>query len=102
MMMAVASQAAPPPGVVAGGVKDADGRPLAGARLRLETTAGDVVGTTTADDQGAFTFREAPPGTYRLVVDREGFEPVSTIVTVAPAHRTTVDPGAASRRPQPV
>jgi outer membrane receptor protein involved in Fe transport len=91
MMLAVASQAAPPPGVLAGGVKDAEGRPLAGARLRLETIAGDVVATTTADDQGAFTFREAPPGAYRLVADKEGFEPVSTIVTVTTAEGATVD-----------
>jgi len=87
----VASQAAPPPGVVAGVVKDADGRPVAGARLRLQTTAGGVVTTTTADDQGQFTFREVAPGPYLVVADKEGFEPANTIATVTTAEGANVE-----------
>jgi outer membrane receptor protein involved in Fe transport len=90
MIIPVASQAAPPAGVVAGVVKDADGRPVAGARLRVQTTAGGVVATTTADNEGQFTFREVPPGTYLVVADKEGFEPANTIATVTTAEGASV------------
>ena len=51
-----ASLAAPPVGTVAGIAKDALERPVPGAQMRLESSDGQVVGRTTADDQGRFQF----------------------------------------------
>ena len=87
----VVSAAAPPPGVVSGSMKDASERPLAGARLRLETTVGRGVATTTADDQGWFTFSEVPPGTYAVVGEKEGFEPATASATVTATEGASVD-----------
>ncbi len=91
MTMPLASHAGPPRGVVAGAVKDAEGRPLAGARLRLETSDGGVLATTTADDSGQFTLADVPPGTYVVVAEREGFVPGRTTATVTTAGGASVD-----------
>src|SRR5689334_8881406 len=89
-LVPLASHAAPP-GVITGRVKDAEGRALAGTRLRLEASDGGVVATTTADDQGQFAFHDVPPGTYRLVADKEGFEPANTIAAVTGTEGASVD-----------
>jgi hypothetical protein len=51
-------------GQVTGTAKDALGRPLSRAQVRLESSDGRVAGQTTADDQGMFSFsnvaRRAP------------------------------------------
>jgi outer membrane receptor protein involved in Fe transport len=84
-------------GTVGGIAKDALGRPLPGIQLRLETTDGRVVGRTTADDQGRFTFPAVPPGTYAVVGERAGFEAATAIVTVPATGAVTADLTLASR-----
>jgi len=64
--------AAPPVGEVTGVVKDAFERPLAAARVRLETGDGRVTDRVTADDQGRFTFTGVAPGRYTVVAEGEG------------------------------
>jgi outer membrane receptor protein involved in Fe transport len=85
------SPAAPPAGVVAGVVKDAQAHALAGVRLRLETTAGGAVATTASGDEGQFSFEAVPAGTYAVVGEREGFEPASRIVTVTDTEGADAD-----------
>lgn len=99
VMGPVAGEAAPPPGVVTGVVKDALERPLPAARLRLETTDGRVAGQTTADDQGRFTFMMVAPGTYAVIAEQDGFEPATAIVTLTDAGGASVDLALASRQP---
>src|SRR4030095_1426503 len=79
---AVPATAAPPVGVVAGVVKDAQAQALAGVRLRLETTTGGVVATTASGDEGRFSFEAVPAGTYAVVGEREGVEAASRVVTL--------------------
>src|SRR5262249_21058115 len=84
-------------GEVAGVVKDAYERPLAAARVRLETADGRLVAQGTADDQGRFTLTGIPPGRYTLVADGGGFEPATTSVTVTESQTTSVDLVLATR-----
>jgi hypothetical protein len=78
-------------GTIAGVAKDALGRPLPGAQVRLETSDGRPVGRTIADDQGRFTFTAVAPGTYAVVGERTGFEPATAIVTVPATGSVTAE-----------
>ncbi|MEM6789414.1 MAG: TonB-dependent receptor, partial [Myxococcota bacterium] len=66
----------PPVGVYRGTLLDAAlGEPMAGARILLTTPDGTELETYSAAD-GAFTFGELAPGSYRLRVEVDGFEPL--------------------------
>jgi hypothetical protein len=91
MLVPVASHAAPPQGVIAGIVREANGRPVGLARLRLQTIAGGIAATTMTDDHGEFTFRDVPPGTYVIVADKERFGSIDTTVTLPAAEGMTVE-----------
>jgi outer membrane receptor protein involved in Fe transport len=92
-------RAATPAGTVAGIAKDALERPVPAAQLRLETPDGQVVGRTTADDQGRFTFTGVASGTYAVVGEKEGFETATTIVTVSGSAGAGADLTLASKQP---
>ncbi|HXJ77905.1 MAG TPA: TonB-dependent receptor [Candidatus Methylomirabilis sp.] len=91
--------AAPPAGTVAGIAKDALERPVPGAQMRLESGDGQVVGRTTADDQGRFEFTGVEPGTYAVVGEKEGFETSTSVVTVSESAGATADLTLASKQP---
>jgi hypothetical protein len=91
--------AAPGGSTVTGMAKDALERPLPGAELRLETSGGQVVGRTTADEQGRFTFTDVAPGTYVVVGEREGFEPASAVVSVSGGASATAALTLAAKEP---
>jgi hypothetical protein len=95
-LVAVAGAAS---GTVTGLVKDALGRPLGGATVRLETSDGRTPRRTSTDEQGRFIFAEVPPGTYALVAERGGFETATAIGTVTEAEGWSVDLTLASRQP---
>ena len=86
-------------GVVAGVVKDALGRALAGAAVRLEGADGGVLQRAIADDQGRFRFADVPEGTYAVVAEREGFETATAVGTVEGAESWAPDLVLASRQP---
>lgn len=67
---------------VAGTVRDALERPVAGARVRIETSDGRQVVETTTDRDGRFATSAVAPGTYAVLVEKEGFETATAIVTV--------------------
>ena len=77
-------------GPVTGIAKDALDRPLPSAQVRLEVGDGRVVGQTTTDEQGRFSFPDVAPGTYVVVVAKDGFEAATAVVTV------TEDAGASA------
>ncbi len=91
--------AAPPVGTVAGIAKDALEQPVPGAQMRLESSDGQVVGRTAADDQGRFQFTGIAPGTYAVVGEKEGFETSTSVVTVSESAGATADLTLASKQP---
>ncbi len=69
-------------GVVRGKVSTRTGA-VAGATVTLRTAAGVAVAVTTTDSEGAFEFRTAPPGTYRIAASAVDYEPArSSVFTV--------------------
>ena len=72
-------------------VQDALGRPVATASLNLKTSAGDTVGSTQTDAKGSFTFPNIPQNTYALMTEKKGFQPETSIVTVAAGKDTSTN-----------
>ena len=86
-------------GSVTGVVKDALGRPLVGAAVRLEAADGKVMGQTTADEAGRFTFADVPAGMYAVFAERRGFESAAAIATVSETEGWSGEMTLASRQP---
>jgi OmpA-OmpF porin, OOP family len=65
-------EALPRVGGLAGRVKDEEGNPVAGAKIKLRSASGKDVEVST-DAQGGYRFGELPPGTATFTVDAEGY-----------------------------
>ncbi|GAA2216090.1 MFS transporter [Nonomuraea monospora] len=65
---------------IRGTVRVRDGVPLADARVTLLDAAGNVVGTTTTADDGAYAFADLTGGQYTLIAT--GYPPVADTVTI--------------------
>ena len=61
-------------GRVAGSVLDASGGVLPGATVTLTNVATNSVATTVTAETGGFVFPQVPAGTYRIVIELEGFK----------------------------
>ncbi len=68
---------------VTGTVTDALGRPLAGANVELQNSAGKTVAKAKSDAEGRFTFADVAPGVYAVVAKKATFKPATSIVSVA-------------------
>ena len=65
------------PGSITGSVTDAeDGSPIVGAAVTDGTRA------TTTDEAGAYAIVDVPPGTYQVTASKEGYESLTSTVTV--------------------
>lgn len=73
-------------GTVAGTVRDASGRGLAGARIGI--VGGRLAGES--DDSGEFRIRDVVAGETRLTARRIGFAPETVVVAVRPMDLTLV------------
>jgi len=63
--------------VVSGTVREADGeRPLESVEVVLRTLSTGNAASTFTNSNGNFAFSDVPAGTYYLVVEEEGYEPV--------------------------
>src|SRR5579863_5558763 len=63
-----------------GTVVDGTGALLPGARIALFTVDGREITRRTTDAMGVFAFSGLQPGSYRLVVEKEGFRDVAQSV----------------------
>jgi outer membrane receptor protein involved in Fe transport len=68
---------------ITGVVKDALGRPIKQAALRLQASNGRVVAHSSSNDAGEFSFRVGARGTYAVVATKNGFKTATAIVTVS-------------------
>jgi TonB family protein len=66
-----------------------DGRPVAGARVRVEGEDGDTH-EPVSDDEGRFAVEDLPPGDYAVRVTAQGLVDVVSAETVRPGERTEV------------
>ena len=87
------------PGSIAGEVKDADGNPISGATVRLNSTV-----STTTDANGNFVFNDVVPGTYTINVSKEGYHAFEQSVTLVADEDKVVSPlnlaGSAATNPE--
>ena len=83
IIMAAVVYAAPgSAGQVQGTIKDALGRPLSGANLKLEAPDKTAIGRTKSDAEGHFVFSNLAPGIYAVLGEKPGFQTGTAIVTV--------------------
>jgi outer membrane receptor protein involved in Fe transport len=61
-------------GKIVGTIKDASGALISGASVTVTETQTNAVRKTTTDSQGEFVVTELKPGTYTVMVEREGFK----------------------------
>jgi hypothetical protein len=69
---------------ISGTVTDASGAVIAGAAVTV-TDAAKAVRTTTTNDQGQYTIKDLPAGTYDVSITSQGFSPFSTAALVLKA-----------------
>jgi outer membrane receptor protein involved in Fe transport len=67
---------------ITGTVTDALGRPLAGAVVELQNSAGKVVAKAKSDAEGRFTFSGVAPAVYAIVASKASFKAATAIVNV--------------------
>ena len=67
---------------ITGTVTDALGRPLAGAGLELQNSAGRIVAKAKSDAEGRFTFAVVAPAVYAIVASKATFKTATAIVSV--------------------
>ncbi len=72
LLVLEAAHAQPLAGVVAGVVKDSDGKPLSRASVLLVQSETGRQRTATTDSEGEFTIASLPPGEYRIEAGMEG------------------------------
>jgi len=78
-------------GSIAGQVTDPQGKPVAGASLRLSGGAGATEASADGDAGGRFAFRALARGEYTLAASATDFEPASRTFTLAEGESLTVD-----------
>ena len=81
---------------VVGVVRDALGRPLAGADLTLQTYNGRIIAHARTDKAGHFLFEPVAPGTYMMLANKHGFQTATLIVPVKSQGTANLDIGLES------
>ena len=78
-----ASASKPARKIITGTVTDALGRPLGGAAIELQNSAGRIVAKAQSDGAGHFTFAGVAPAVYAVLASKASFKSATAIVNVA-------------------
>ena len=89
-------------GALRGSVIDLDGVPVAAASVTLEDSRGGVVRLLESDYAGSFGVPLLAPGTYRVLVEQVGFQPLRLMNVVVAAGQATSVTARLERRPPPI
>jgi hypothetical protein len=88
LLLAVVAAPVHEPGTIAGRVKDAAGRPLAGVKVLLEGPKS--LDTNTAAD-GTFRFESLPPGRYAILLSHPAYSGLRRAVSLERGHGAEVE-----------
>jgi hypothetical protein len=89
-------------GALRGMVQSPDGSPLAGAAVTIEGASGNALRNLESRGDGSFSLRMMLPGTYRILVEQVGYQPVRRLGIVVAAGRTTTVSFTLEQRPPPI
>lgn len=89
-------------GVLRGTVLTTDGSPLAGAAVTIEGATGSSVRNLETGEDGTFVIRMMLPGTFRILVEVVGYQPVRRLGVVVAAGRTTTVSFTLEQKPPPI
>lgn len=89
-------------GSLRGVVQTADGEPVSGAAVTLESRAGAALMSLESDRQGGFSAQLLTPGEYRLLVEQIGYQPLRSSGVIITAGTTTYVILTVERRPPPI
>ena len=89
-------------GSLSGTVQTADGEPVAGAAVTLESRAGALLLSLETDRAGRFDARLLTPGEYRVLVEQIGYQPLRSTGVIVTAGTATVMVITIERRPPPI
>jgi outer membrane receptor protein involved in Fe transport len=85
------AMAAPAAGIVEGVIKDALGRPISEAQVRLEAPDGRVVARGTTGTNGDYHFTNVPAGLYSVIAEKQGFDTGTAIASLEATSGATAD-----------
>jgi outer membrane receptor protein involved in Fe transport len=85
------AMAAPAAGIVEGVIKDALGRPISEAQVRLEAPDGRVIARGTTGANGDYHFANVPAGLYSVIAEKPGFDTGTAIASLAATSGATAD-----------
>ncbi|VVC85711.1 TonB-dependent receptor [Sideroxydans sp. CL21] len=85
---------------IKGQLRNAVGQPIAGANITLKSATGEVIGNTTSNAEGDFSFSSIAPGSYVVLSDKAGYEYNSSNVTLQAGVVNTTITLAASQAPE--
>jgi hypothetical protein len=89
-------------GSLRGTVQTADGTPISGASVTIESRGGVAIASLVSDRSGGFRAQLLTPGEFRILAEQIGFQPVRTSgIIVAPGNTTSLSISL-QRRPPPI
>jgi len=89
-------------GSLRGSVQTADGEPVAGASVSLESRTGGVLLSLETDRLGGFQAQLLTPGEYRILVEEIGYQPLRASGVIVTAGTVTTVLLTIERRPPPI
>jgi len=79
-----------------------EGTPIIGVQITLEGSDGRAIAYLETDGSGLFTMPLLPPGSYRVLAEQVGLQPVRMVGVIVAAGQTTSISFRLNRKPPPV